>query len=129
MSADTYNATKAVLRALRLNAFNVQTLLQMDSKRENSDKIRKKAISLISNHFTRVEKTYNSLDLAIPQENLNDHKILLDHFKQLESDWQKKQISDHIYTEKINFHLFNHFSIYFFPLVDSVLLDSHTEES
>ena len=129
MSADTYDATKAALRSLRTNAFNIQTLLQITSKRTNSYTIRKKSTLLVSNHFARVEKTFNSLDLNIPQENLNDHKTLLDFFKQLESDWQKKQISDQKYTEEINFRLFNHLTMYFYPLVDSVLLDSRTQES
>jgi len=114
---DNDNTTKASLRTLRCNASNIQALLRMASDGDSTFKILEKITPIIRSHFERVE----NLDINIPDENLRDHKSLLRDFKLMEADWGKKRLSDADYIEALRFKLFNHFTMFFEPLLDTEL--------
>ena len=117
---DKHNATKINLRSLRSNAFNLQTMLRLASdNRQSSIAILDKICQTIQNQFDRIE----ALDINIPEENKQDHRALMEYCRFAEAKWQKGKISDSDYAETLNFKLYNHFSMYFKPL-----LEAHLEE-
>ena len=109
-----YSATKAVLRSLRTNAFNIQSMLRLASDGKDSSAILNKITHIIANHFERIE----SLNIDIPEKNKREHVSLLKRFIQIEADWRKGKVSDTDYADTLNLMLFNHFSIRFQPLID-----------
>jgi hypothetical protein len=113
--SDNYDPDKAVLRSLQSNAFNIQALLTMASAGQNTDVILDKITLAIKFHLERVE----SLGILIPDENKQDHQELLAFCDRLEADWRNKKISSIEYAEGLNLEVFNHFTNYFKPLIDS----------
>jgi len=61
------------------------------------------------------------LQIEIPEENLEDHRQILQYLKIMRDDWQTGMISDASYAEALNLRMFNHFSSYFQPLLDAHL--------
>jgi len=115
--SDNGNATIASLRTLRSNASNIQSMLRLASDGSNTSRILENITPTIQSHFERLE----ALDIHIPEENIKDHRALLGDFKLMEVDWQKKRRSDADYTEALRFKLFNHFTMFFVPLLDAEL--------
>ena len=118
--SDDYSQMKSALGSLRSNAFNIQSLLRMAQDGRNSTEILTKITYAIENHFDRVE----SLSLEIPEENREDHRLILKHFEKMRADWLNGMISDADYAEALNLRLFVHFSSYFQPLLDAHLDDA-----
>jgi len=116
---DDYNKMKSALHALRSNAFNIQSLLRMAKDGTKSKEILEQIAQAIATHYSRVE----ALEINIPDENKKDHKRIINYFKRIEADWRNGQIADADYAELLNVKLYNHFSAYFQPLLDSHLDD------
>ena len=110
-------ATKMSLHSLHSNSSNIMSLLQMASSGKDgkdSSTILNMIMSLIANHFERVE----SLNIDIPEKNKREHVSLLKQFTQIGTDWQKGIISDTDYADTLNSMLSNHFSMRFHPLIE-----------
>ncbi|MEE4253740.1 MAG: hypothetical protein V2I50_06830 [Desulfuromusa sp.] len=120
--ADDYREMKSALSSLRSNAFNIQSLLRMAQDGQNSTEILTKITYAIENHFDRVE----SLHLEIPEENREDHRQILKQFETMRDDWLNGMMTETDYAEALNLRLFNHFSSYFQPLLDTYLDDAST---
>jgi hemerythrin len=108
---------RSALSSLRNNAFNIQSLLRMAQDGKSANEILTKITHAIENHFDRVEK----LQIEIPEENLEEHRQILKHFKIMQADWLSGTISDADYAEALNLKLFSHFSSCFQPLLDALL--------
>ena len=111
---------RSALGSLRTNAFNIQSLLRMAQDGRNSTEILTRITDAIENHFDRVE----SLPLEIPEENREDHRLILKHFEKMRDDWLKGMMTEADYAEALNLRLFTHFSSYFQPLLDAHLGDA-----
>jgi hypothetical protein len=117
MMQDDYSEVKAALTSLRCNAFNIQTLLHMGQEGELSSNILGGISQVIQNHFSRVE----ALEIDIPAENRKEHEAILVHFEVIRTDWCDGTLSDIDYAELLSSRLFNHFSLFFQPLLDTYL--------
>jgi hemerythrin len=112
---DDYKEAKSALNSLRCNALNIQSMLRLATDGKNSSEILTKVTEAIENHFNKAE----SLKIEFPEENREEHKKLLAHFKLIHNSWQDGEISDADYAEALNLGLFDHFSGYFQPLLDN----------
>jgi len=113
--SDDYSSMKSALNALKNNAFNIQSLLNMAQEGKKSVEILEHIAQAVKIHFERVE----ALDIDIPEENKKDHKEILSYLESLHDEWCNGMISDEDYAEILNLRLFNHFSLYFQPLLDT----------
>ena len=68
--SDDYSSMKSALNALKNNAFNIQSLLNMAQEGKKSVEILEHITQAVKIHFERVE----ALDIDIPEENKKDHK-------------------------------------------------------
>lgn len=117
---DDYSKMKSALTGLKNNACNIQSLLKMAQDGKKSVEILENITQTLEIHFERVE----ALDIEIPEENIKDHREILIYLEGLHDEWRSGMISDEDYAEVLNLRLFNHFSRYFQPL-----LDTHFEDA
>ena len=108
---------KSSLGALRINAFNIHSLLKKAQNGEESTEILNQITEIIETHFDRAE----SLDIDIPDEHVKDHREILKHLKIAHTDWRDGKISDAYYAEVLNSRLYKHFSTHLQPLIDKHL--------
>ncbi|SEA82938.1 hypothetical protein SAMN05660420_03333 [Desulfuromusa kysingii] len=108
---------KSALGALRNNAFNIQSLLKMVQKGEESTEILNQITEIIETHFDSAE----SLAIDITDEHIKDHREILKHLKMAHADWCDGKITDTYYAEVLNSRLYKHFSSHLQPLIDKHL--------